>query len=144
MNGLYIQKTVYSAFCGTGKSWLCSKKPNLFVEVEGWKYQDGDFPDNCIQDIEKELCTNKKVLIDTNPIVLKKLFQSGIKIKLFYPNNNLKNKYINNFIERGSSKDFIELLNKNWDKWIDELKEQQYCEQIVLGDEEYLELFLDS
>ena len=133
-----------SAFCGTGKSWLCLKKPNFFIEFEGWKYQDGDFPDNYIQDIEKGLGTKKKVLIDTNPVVLKKLFQSGIKIRLFYPKNNIKSKYINTFVERGSSKDFIEMLNKNWDKWIDELKEQRYCEQIILGDKEYLELFIDG
>lgn len=131
--------TIYASFCGTGKSYLCDKFTKKCIEFECWKYTDGNFPHNYIKDIKAKIGKVKYIFISTNPVVLKQLYKLDISITLIYPKNNLKEKYIKRFIKRGSHKDFIDMLNNNWDKWINELKEQDYCRHIVLNDNQYLE-----
>ncbi len=138
----YGHRNVYASFCGTGKTYLCKKFPKKCIEFECWKYTDGDFPQNYIKDIRAKMGKSKYIFISTNPVVLKQLNKLGISIILIYPKNNLKKKYIKGFKSRGSSKDFINMLDKNWDKWLDELKKQDYCKHIVLNDGQYLENLL--
>ena len=62
----------------------------------------------------------------------------GIEIQLFYPENKLRNEYLDRFIDRDSPYDFIGTIMKNWNIWIDELKEQDYCKHTILLEGEYL------
>ena len=75
--------------------------------------------------------------------MLKKLYKSDLSLTLIYPKNNLKKTYFKRFKNRGSNKDFLNTLNKHWDKWIDELKEQNYCKHIILSKGQYLEEVLN-
>ncbi len=137
-------KKVYASFCGTGKSYLCKKFPKKCIEFECWEYDEGNFPHNYIKDIKLKIGKVEHIFISTNPVVLKQLHKLGISITLIYPKNNLKEKYIKRFKKRGSSKHFINRLNNSWDNWLDELKEQDYCQHIVLNDGQYLENLLGA
>lgn len=135
------QKTytiLYAAFCGTGKSFLCKVAPDIYKEVECWNYRSGDFPNNYVEDIIGMIGKVKYLFISTDPIVLKELNKLGIEIQLVYPENNLRNEYLDRFIDRDSPYDFIGTLMKNWNIWINELKEQTYCKQSILKSGEYL------
>lgn len=131
-------RTVYSAFCGSGKSYLCKTYPHKFKELECWEYQDKDFPDNYISSILKELDNVDYLFISTNPIVLKSLYDLGINIQLIYPSNELKSEYFDRYVERDSHPDFLKMLDENWDNWINELKTLNYCNHTVLKDGQYL------
>ena len=128
-----------AAFCGTGKSYLCEKFPDMCIEFECWEYQGKNFPDNYINDIVSKIGKVKYLFISTNPIVLKKLHDMGYMINLYYPKNNLKKEYFKRYIERGSHTEFLEALDKYWDGWLNELKEQNYYRHIILNTNEYLE-----
>ncbi len=131
--------TVCASFCGTGKTYLCEKYPDKYIELECWKYGAINFPKNYIEDIKSKIGRIEYIFISTNPIVLRQLYKEGVPVKLFYPENNLKNEYLKRYIKRGSVTDFTEMLSKHWHGWIDELKEQKHCEQIVLKSGEHIQ-----
>lgn len=133
-----METILISSFCGTGKSYLCRNFPDICMEFECWEYRKGDFPDNYVQDVISAIGKTKYLFISTDPIILKALSKLGINIKLFYPANQLRSEYLDRFIERDSPQDFIGAIMKNWDKWLNELKEQDYCEHIVFNKGEYL------
>ena len=64
--------------------------------------------------------------------LLKLLKDEGFEITLVYPENELRNEYLDRYIARDSPYDFIGSLMKYWDKFINELKEQKYCKHKVL------------
>ena len=129
---------VYAAFCGCGKTFLSKTFPDNYIEIECWEYRSGDFPTNYVDDVIKAIGKIKYLFISTDPEILKEINKRGIKIKLYYPDNTLRNEYLDRFINRQSPVDFIGVLMVNWDKWINELKEQEYCEHIVLQSGQYL------
>ncbi len=130
--------TIYSAFCGTGKSYLCSTQPDTYKEVECWEYRKGDFPGNYIAEVVERLGDSKYLFVSTDPSILRGLKAMGFEIKLFYPQNELRNEYLDRYLKRDSPYDFIGAVMKYWDSWLDELKGQEYCEHTVLKEGEYL------
>lgn len=127
---------IYSAFCGTGKSYLCDKSG--FMELECWKYDLKNFPKNYIEDIKYYMNKTDFLFISTNPVVLKELSNQSIDFLLVYPDINLKSEYMQRYKDRGSSDDFIKMLNTNWYNWISELDELNF-NKIILNKNEYLE-----
>lgn len=130
---------IYAAFCGTGKSYLCGKYPHLYKEIECWEYRKGDFPNNYIKDVLKLVGKAKYLFISTDPVILKRLKELGIKTHLIYPQNKLRNEYLDRYINRDSPPDFIGTFMKNWDKWLNELKEQDCRKHTILQKGEYLQ-----
>ena len=57
---------------------------------------------------------------------------------LVYPDISLKSEYLKRAEDRGSDKNFIDVLDKNWDVWIKSCSEQKKCNKIVLSEGEYL------
>ena len=131
-------KKVYAAFCGTGKSYLCNNFPSC-SEIEDWEYRRGDFPDNYVQDVLNRIDNTKYLFISTDIEILKELNKRSIKIELVYPENGLRNEYLDRFLDRDSPYDFIGAIMKNWNIWINELKKQKYCKHTVLQKGEYLQ-----
>ena len=138
-----IKTIVVSAFCGTGKTYICKNSDKKFIEYECWKYNDGNFPKNYIDDIKSSLGKVDVIFISTNSVVLNKLISIGIKIILVYPQIGLKHIYLDRYKNRGSSSDFISMISKNWDKWINELSNIECDRHIQLKDGQYIpyELF---
>lgn len=62
----------------------------------------------------------------------------GFDITLVYPKNELRNEYLDRYIERDSPADFIGVFMKYWNPWLNELKELSYCKHIVLENGQYL------
>jgi len=69
---------------------------------------------------------------------LKLLNDNGYTITLIYPENELRNEYLDRYIERDSPYEFIGTFMKDWNIWLDELKKQSYCNHIILKKGEYL------
>ena len=132
-----IKTKLIASFCGTGKTYLCSTKKNA-IEIEFWKYKDNS-KDQYISDIKQYFGKVDYILISTDPEGLRLLNEHGFNIILIYPNINLRNEYLDRYIDRDSPPDFIGTFMKYWILWINELKEQNYCEKhIVLESNQYL------
>ena len=88
-----METQVISAFCGTGKTYICNKYPERYNEIECWNYRKGNFPTNYIEEVKKLIGRVKYIFISTDPVILKQLNKEGIEILLIYPNNSLKEEY---------------------------------------------------
>ena len=129
---------VYAAFAGTGKTHLCTNHPDVFTEVECYKYDLKYFPNNYVVDIIRATLTGKTVFVSTNPIVLKELAKIKINVVLVYPDYALREEYIQRYKNRKSSPDFISMLDENWARWLTELQHIEEYEVHVLRSGEYL------
>jgi hypothetical protein len=131
--------TICAAFCGTGKTYICEKTDIKSIEIEYWKYKDKGLQKEYIEDIKKYFGNVNYIFISTDPEGLKLLYNNGFSIILVYPKNELREEYLDRFIKRDSPYDFIGAFMKYWNTWIDELKEQDYCNHIVLKSGQYLQ-----
>jgi len=132
------QTLIISAFCGTGKTYLCENSNKKIIEFECWKYDKSVFPNNCVADIKSKIGEVDIIFISTNPLVLNALTKIGKKIILIYPEFKLKNEYIKRYSNRGSSDDFMLMLSKYWGSWLREIKENKGCQHIRLKTGEYI------
>ena len=130
---------VMAAFCGTGKTYILENTNIKAVEIEYWKYKDKGFQKEYIKDVKEHFEMVDYIFVSTDPEGLRLLYNEGFDITLVYPENGLRNEYLDRYIERDSPHDFIGPFMKYWHTWIDELKEQKYCKHIVLKSGEYLQ-----
>ena len=133
-----ISTTLYAAFCGTGKTYICEKTNIKSIEIEYWKYKDKGLQKEYLKYIKDQIEKVDYIFISTDPDGLKLLNKEGYDITLVYPENELRNEYLDRYIKRDSSYDFIGTFMKHWHIWINELKEQKYCKHIVLKSGEYI------
>jgi len=129
---------IIAAFCGTGKTYVCENTNIKSIEIEYWKYKDNGLQKKYIKDIETQFGKVDYIFISTDPDGLKLLNKKGYNITLVYPKNELRNEYLDRYIDRDSPYDFIGTFMKHWHIWINELKEQKYCTHVILDKGEYL------
>lgn len=127
-----------AAWCGTGKTYVCDKTNVKACEIEYWKYKDNGLQKEYLQDIKSQIGKVDYIFISTDPDGLKLLNEEGYDITLVYPENELRNEYLDRYIDRDSPYDFIGTFMKHWHIWLDELKQQDYCNHVVLKSGEYL------
>jgi len=132
-----MKTKIIAAFCGTGKTYLTEKDNLNCVEIEYWRYKEGRHK-QYIEDVWKYFRNRKYIFIATDPEGLKLLKKEGFKITLVYPSIELRNEYLDRYIERDDSSNFIGVFMKYWETWINELKEQSYCDHIILNKGQYL------
>ena len=139
MEGDVKEKTIVcAAWCGTGKTYVCNQTNISAVEIEYWKYKDKGLQKKYIKDVKNQIGKVDYILISSDPEGVKLLQRKGFDIILVYPENELRNEYLDRYIDRDSSCDFIGAFMKYWNAWLNEFKEQKYCNHIVLKSGEYL------
>lgn len=131
---------IIAAFCGSGKTYICEKTDTNAIEIEYWKYKGkGLFYEyEYILDIKKHFGTVDYIFIATDPEGLRLLHKEGFQITLVYPEIELRNEYLDRYINRDSPQDFIGVFMKYWKPWINELKELPFCDHIVLQKGKFL------
>lgn len=133
-----METFIYAAFCGTGKTFICEKTNIKAIEIEYWKYKENRLYEEYLSDVKKYFGKVNYIFIATEPEGMKILNDAGFNITLVYPKNELRNEYLDRYINRDSPYDFIGTFMKHWHIWIDELKNQNYCKHIVLEQGQYL------
>jgi guanylate kinase len=150
---------IISGFAGIGKTTLAQEQPNKFVDLESsnfkWvipqeqlemsveerkglpKEQSPEWPENYISEMTKLSDEGKTVFISMDPQVRSILQERGIEFKLAYPSKDSKETYVQRLKQRGNNDKFVELIEVNFEKWIDDL-EIQSQEKIRLNDNEFL------
>jgi hypothetical protein len=134
-----IYTVLCAAFCGTGKTHICNQNDINAIEIEYWKYKDEGLQKEYVNDVKNQIGNVDYIFLSTEPEGLKLLKDEGFNITLIYPENELRNEYLDRYIDRDSSYDFIGTFMKYWNLWINELKEQEYCKHIILKKGEYLQ-----
>jgi hypothetical protein len=130
-----MRTRIIAAFPGTGKSFYHKKHPettldpdsSLFswVETSEGKIRNPEWPENYINHIQENIGKYEFIFVSTHKEVREALLDACIFFYLIYPDGDMKEKYLGRFRERGSSSEFVKLLDKSWDQW---LKELSFCE----------------
>jgi len=128
-----------AAWCGTDKTHICEKSNINCIEIEYWKYKDDGLQKEYLHDIKSQIGKVDYIFISTDPDGLELLNKEGYYITLVYPENDLRNEYLDRYIDRDSPYDFIGTFMKHWNIWLDQLKEQTYCKHIILKKGQYLQ-----
>jgi len=134
---------IIAAWCGTGKTYICENTNVSCLEIEYWKYKDGGKQKEYLSDIKESFGKVNYIFISTDPEGLELLNNEKYKIILVYPKLELRNEYLDRYINRNSPPDFIGAFMKYWVPWIIELEKQFYCKQIVLKSGQYLQDVLE-
>ena len=116
---------IISAFPGVGKTYLYNNHPDLISDSDSSKFswlEDGTRNPNFVKDyvdhIEKEASKKLFVFVSSHKEVRDELHRRGINFLIFYPSLTDKQIYIERYKKRGSSPEFIKLLDERWDEMI--------------------------
>jgi hypothetical protein len=133
--------TVISAFPRTGKTvYFQRSKFKKVLDSDSSKFDKQYFPENYIEHIKASLNDRSisKIFVSSHKTVREALVKHNIAFTLIYPRRELKEEYIERYKQRGNTPEFIALVDKNWDSWIDELDNQEECDKITLKAGEFI------
>lgn len=141
---------VYSAFPGCGKTTYFNTTQKNVLDSDSSKFDKKHFPGNYLDHIERNIDNPSvdRILVSSHKDVRDALVNRNIPFVLVYPNRELKDEYIQRYKDRGNNDFFVELLDKNWDTWMDEMDEMgpqpgQFFYKVKLGSGQYLTDVID-
>jgi hypothetical protein len=140
-----MKTKVYSAFPGCGKTTYFNTTDKNVLDSDSSKFDKRLFPENYLEHIKHNMNIDSvdKILVSSHKVVRDVLTSNGIPYVLIYPERDLKDEYIQRYLERGNNDSFIELLKNNWDVWMDEMDNQKGCNKIRLKSGEFLTDVID-
>lgn len=133
--------SVISGFPGVGKSHFFNSQQELGLKVmdsDSSKFPKDNFPQNYMQHIGEAISQCDYLLVSSHDAVRKALVDAGIRYTLVYPDKSLKKEYMRRYKERGSPQPFLELMEKNWDSFVDGCINQTVCKHVVLQAGQYM------
>lgn len=138
-----MNNLVISAFPGCGKTTLHSAGVYGYsvFDSDSSMWDKNDFPNNYVTHIKSLMngTGDKIILVSSHGEVRKALYDNGIIYKLVYPSIEIKDEYIQRYIDRGNESNFVNLLNENWDSFIKSCINDVNCQHLVMHSGEYLE-----
>jgi len=141
---------IISGFPGIGKSHFFKKnKDKIILDSDSSKFswikkgvRNPDFPNNYINHIKNNIGKADIIMVSSHKAVRDALVNNGIKFTLVYPSREIKDEYLQRYKNRGSDDGFVDMLDNNWDSFLDELEGQIGCDRIELKEGEYLSDYL--
>lgn len=97
-----------------------------------------EWPYNYVSAIENAMNNYMYVLIPSDFQVLALLENKQICYTLVYPHRNSKYEYLERYINRENSRNFLSIFYGNWEWFIDNLESDTYGEKIVLQSHQFL------
>jgi len=132
---------IYCVFSGCGKTFYSKNekvKSVLELDKDQKKFLNFNFPNNYTKYLKENIGRYDIILVSTHKEIRDFLIENNIDFTLVYPNRTLKEQYKENYFKRGSTKLFVDIMDRNWDKWIDDIENQNCNEKIELQKDEYL------
>ena len=129
---------VCSAFPGTGKSHYCYYDADYIpagfcCDSDSSKFDKSEFPQNYIEHINSNIGKYEYIFVSSHKEVRDSLLDNCIFFYLVFPSNKRKSEFIQRYRDRGNPESFIELIDTNWDNWINEMYWIEYgCEKITM------------
>jgi hypothetical protein len=138
MKGIFTMTiNVISAFPGTGKSHFAAIRnknniPTHDSDSSKFPKGNGEFPDNYIEHIKTIITNNEQILVSSHDDVRKALKRSGIRFILVFPEITCKSEYLERYRRRGSPDAFVQMMEDNWEKFIESCVFDQNCTQRII------------
>lgn len=79
-----------------------------------------DFPNNYIRHIKDNLDSADIIFVSTHKEVVDALLKTDIEFEIVLPSGNRKEELLKLCKNRGSDNEFINKMDENWDKWLNE------------------------
>jgi hypothetical protein len=147
-----ILTTVISGFPGVGKTEYKNSqfdKGNMvldsdssyfswFEDVDGNKERNPDFPNNYMRYIDHYIGTADVILVSSHQNVRDALVEKGIFFYLVYPEITNKDEYIQRYVDRGSDETFVNMLDQQWETFVNACETQVGCSRHELEPNEFL------
>ena len=139
-----MSAVIISGFPGVGKSHLKRFYDKLYNDIIildsdssnfSWiqpGLRNPDFPYNYIQHIKDNLEKADVILISSHNVVRELLARENIPYTLVYPDISLKDEYIFRYIQRGSSKEFIDKIKNDWEGFVNDCENDPFPTKIKL------------
>lgn len=125
---------IISAFPAVGKSYLYDNQDKLNIKVSdsdsskfSWipnttpKERNPDFPNNYIQHIKDIKGKYDLILVSSHKNVRDSLIENNLPFIIVYPSKELKEEYMKRYKQRGNDKQFIDMMDKNFESFVDEI-----------------------
>lgn len=134
---------VICGFPGVGKTTLfkeLSDKGYKILDSDSSQFPKEGFPENYIAHIEESVSNGYVVLASTHAEVRKALAEKDIPYILARPSAIYqKEEYLQRYRNRESPEAFIELMEKNWEKFYNDVATDFNGEHWLVGPGEYLD-----
>lgn len=145
-NNMKIDSKIISAFPGTGKTHYCNFDRSQYdptpygycIDSDSSKFDKSNFPANYIEHIKSKIGKHPLIFVSSHKQVRDALVLEGLPFNLVYPDITLRSEYLDRYRQRGSSGQFIDLIDRNWTNWISELEQQTGCDHVVLMSGQYI------
>lgn len=113
-----MNSIIISAFPGIGKSKLYKENKINYSDSDSSKFNKKRFPQNYIEHIKQ--IRNEKLLIfvSSHITVREALVEEGLPFIYVIPTLDRKQEFLENYKQRGNTKEFIENVNSNWERWL--------------------------
>lgn len=98
-----------------------SSKFSWIYHDDGTKERNANFIDDYLTHIKSNIGKVDIIFVSSHEPVRDALTKENLKWIAVYPSKKRKEEFINLYKERGNSEDFIALVSKNWETWIDDL-----------------------
>jgi len=131
-----MQAMIICGYPGIGKTTYCNSNPPFICKDSdssnfSWIYdasgnkieRNPDFPNNYIEQIRKLMYKTDIIFVSTHKEDRDALYEARIPHVIIYPSDGAKDYYFNIYKARGSSKEFIEMQEENWDNFHKQLQE---------------------
>lgn len=125
---------VICGFPGVGKSCAANNRTNILdaessafswiwnpENLEKGRERNPEFPANYIRYIKENMEQYDVILVSSHQAVRDALKAEGIGYIIVAPYFSIKNEYLIRYLQRGSSIEFIEQLNKDWGTFLEDL-----------------------
>ena len=114
-----------SAFPGMGKTYAFNilRKKIKVLDSDSSKFDKNNFPKNYIEHIKEKITDNDIIFISSHKEVRDALEMENIDFDLFYPSKDRRNEFLENYVARRSPRELIMKIDENWEKWIDEIED---------------------
>lgn len=139
---------IISGFPGIGKTHFYKTVPGVLdsdssyfswsTNSEGVKSRNPHFPKNYLEYIKFHLGKMEYILVSSHKVVRDMLREENVKYTLVYPHIDAKSRYIQRYINRGSPKEFVDMMENNFEKFVAECENETFPDKVVLIGNDYL------
>lgn len=142
-----MKKTkVISGFPGVGKSTLTKNATDkVMLDSDSSQYswlepgvRHPDFPNNYMERIKENIGKVDYIFVSSHDVVREALEANRIPYTIVYPSKELKQEYIQRYIDRGNNDAFVRLLEEKYEEFIEGIEKETYPNRVPLMSGEYL------
>lgn len=121
-------------FPGVGKSRACeylTKKGVNAIDLDSTKFKKDKFPQNYLTRIRTLIGSVDVIFVSAHKEVCEAIdgnreIMDNYPVYICYPDKKLKENFIKRYLSQAADSKFIEILDMNFDKWVDEIESHNW------------------